>query len=118
MRGNVQTLLLKNRSMNIVRQIIQWFKKWFWTEPTAKDKPIKATQVLHNYVCVKYKDQWINLRKSEITMWNNLSRKDRRAMAQRFAILEKKGKIRFEKINGRMTCIKNKDYEHLANIRK
>jgi hypothetical protein len=104
--------------MQIFRQILKWFKKWFWTEPTAKDKPIKATQVLQNWVCVKYRDQWINLRKSEVDMWNHLSRKDRRAMAQRFAVLEKKKKIKFVKINGQMTCVKNKDYEHKADSRQ
>ena len=103
--------------MKIVRQIIKWLRKWFWTEPTL-DRPIKATEVLQNWVCVKYHDQWINIRKSEIEMWNKLGRKDRRAMAHKFAQQEKKGHIRFEKINGKMTCIKNKDYEHLANTRK
>lgn len=97
--------------MKIVRQILAFLKKWFWDKPTAEPKPLKATEVLHNYVCVKYHDQWINLRKSEIDAWNKLSRKDRRAMAQRFRVLEKKGKLRFVEINGKMTCIKNKDYE-------
>lgn len=104
--------------MNIIRQFIQWLKKWFWTEPTAKDKPIMATQVLHNWVCVKYKDQWINLRKSEVEAWNSLGRKDRRAMAHKFAQQEKKGLIRFEKIEGKMTCIKNKDYGSKADNRQ
>ena len=103
--------------MRIIRQFLTWLKKWFWTEPTAKDKPIKATQVLHNYVCVKYKDQWINIRKSEVEAWNRMSRKDRRGMAQRFRVMEKKGKIRFEEVNGKMTCIKNKDYENRAGNR-
>ena len=105
--------------MKIVRQIIQWFKKWFWTEPTAKDKPIKATEVLKSHwICVKYHDQWINLRKSEVEAWNRMSRKDRRAMAQRFAVMERKGKIKFVEINGQMTCIKNKDYENRGNTGK
>lgn len=103
--------------MKIVRQFFLWLKKWFWTEPTT-EKPIKATQVLHNYVCVKYKDQWINLRKSEVQAWNRMSRRDRRAMAQRFAVLEKKGKITFVEINGKMTCIKNRDYENRSNTGK
>lgn len=97
--------------MKYIRQLINWLRKWFWTEPTAKDKPIKATQVLHNYVCVKYHDQWINLRKSEVPAWNRMGRKDRRAMANRFAVLERKGKIKFVEVNGQMTCIKNRDYE-------
>lgn len=105
--------------MKIVRQILQWLYKWFWLEPTAKDKPLKATEVLKSHwICVKYHDQWINLRKSEVPLWNKLSRKDRRAMAQRFKIMEKKGQIKFVEINGQMTCIKNKDYDSKADIGK
>ncbi len=98
--------------MRIIRQIFQWFIKWFWLKPTdPKDPPIKATQVLHNYICIKYHGQWINLLKSEMIMWNGLSRKDKRAMGKRFHYQEKKGHIRFVEINGKMTCIKNKNYE-------
>jgi hypothetical protein len=46
-----------------------------------------------------------------------MSRKDRRAMAQRFAVLEKKGKIKFVEIEGQMTCVKNKDYANKADTR-
>lgn len=99
----------------LIRQFLAWLQKWFWTKPTSKPDPPKATDALPYYVCVKYHDQWINLRKSEVPLWNAMSRKDRRGMAQRFATLEKKGYIRFEEINGKMTCIKNKDYESKAD---
>jgi len=99
----------------IIRHILSFFKRWFWVKPTAKDRPLKATEVIKNYwVCVKYRDQWINLRKSEVPAWNKMGRKDRRAMAQRFAVMERKGKIKFVEIDGKMTCIKNKDYESRA----
>jgi len=101
--------------MNIVRQLFLWLKKWLWIKPTSEPEPPKATEVLNRYVCVKYHDQWINMRKSEINLWNKMSRKDRRAMAQRFRVMEKKGKIMFVEINGQMTCIKNKDYESKAH---
>jgi len=101
----------------IVRQLSAFLRKWFWTKPTEKPREPKATQVIHNYICVKYRDQWINLRKSEIEAWNRMSRKDRRAMAQRFAVLQKKGKIKFVEINGQMTCVKNKDYGNKADTR-
>lgn len=103
--------------MEVIRQILLWIKKWFWDKPTSKDPRIKATQVLHNYVCIKYHGQWINLLKSELIMWNGLSRRDRRAMALRFRIQEKKGWIKFVEINGKMTCIKNKDYENRNQLR-
>lgn len=102
--------------MKTIRQFFQWVKKWFWTRPVSEPRP-KATEVLHNYLCIKYHDQWINLRKNEIPAWNNMGRKDKRAMALRFRQMEKKGKIKFTEINGKMTCIKNKDYETIANNR-
>jgi hypothetical protein len=36
-------------------------------------------------------------------------------MAQKFATMERKGLIKFVEINGRMTCIKAKDYESKAD---
>ena len=111
-------LSVKLIAMKIIRHILHWLKKWFWTKPTAKPEEPKATEVIQNYICVKYHDQWINLRKgAEVNAWNRMSRKDRRAMAQRFAVLEKKGKIKFVEIEGQMTCVKNKDYANKADTR-
>lgn len=95
--------------MKYVRQLFLFIKKWLWTIPTSKNK-LKATDVLSEYVCIDYKGQLINLRKVEIPLWNGLSRKEKRAMSLKTKIQVQKGMIRFEKINGKMTCIKNKDY--------
>lgn len=95
----------------ILIKILKWIKHWFWEEPVKKDPPLRATDVIKHYVCIRYKNQWINLRKSEIQMWNRMTRKDKRAMAQRFETLERKGQVKFVKINGKMTCVKNRDYE-------
>lgn len=104
--------------MKVIRQFLAWVKKWLWTKPVSKPAPPTAVEALPYYICVKYHDQWVNLRKSEVPLWNQMSRKDRRGMAQRFASLEKKGYIRFDEINGKMTCIKNKNYERKADIRQ
>jgi hypothetical protein len=96
----------------IVRQLSAFLRKWFWTKPTEKPREPKATQVIHNYICVKYKDQWINLKKTEVAAFHAMARSDKRAMAMRFRKMQEKGKIRFEEINGQMVCIKNKDYEN------
>lgn len=98
-----------------VRHILAFLKKWFWTEPTSKDKPLKATDVIGKYICFKYKGQWINLRKSELTAFNRMGRKDKRAMGLRFKSMQKKGQIMFREINGKMVCLKNKDYEAQLN---
>ena len=100
--------------MKIIRQFFSFLKKWFWTKPTDKPDPIKATQVLHNYTCIKYKGQWVNLKIEEVAMFNALARSDKRAMARRFEVLQGKGKIAFKKIDGKMICLKNKDYEQRA----
>jgi hypothetical protein len=102
--------------MNLIRHIAEWLKKWFWTKPTSKPEPPKATDVVKKYLCFKYRDQWINLRiPDEVILWNQMSRHDRRGMAQKFATMERKGLIKFVEINGRMTCIKAKDYESKAD---
>ena len=98
--------------MRYVRQLLLWLKKWFWEKPVSEPEKPKATDAVHLYVVVDYKGQRINLKKTQLSMWNSMSRHDKRGMAHKFAIMEKKGLIRFENINGRLTCIKNKDYEN------
>jgi hypothetical protein len=70
-----------------------------------------ATEVIDEWTVIDYHHQKINLRKSEVLAWNGLSRFDKRAMADRFKNLEKKKLIKFIEINGRMTCVKNLNYE-------
>ena len=98
--------------MKSIRQFFSFLKKWFWIKQVSKSPPPKATEYVHNYICIKYHDQFINLRKGpETEAWNRMSRKDRRGMAQKFRMMEKKGKIKFVEINKVMTCVKNKSYE-------
>jgi lipase chaperone LimK len=99
--------------------ILSYLKKtiraiWYWLlrRPISKPEPVKATAVVDQYVVVDYKSQLINLRKSELAMFNALSRKDKRAMAARFKIMQKKGQIIFQQINGKTVAIRNKDYEN------
>jgi hypothetical protein len=97
----------------MIKQIIKflkWVKYLFWTKPTAKPEPPKATDVIQNWIIVDYHGQKINLHKNELKLWEGLSRADKRAMALRFKTMEKKGEIRFEVINGKEICIRNKDY--------
>ena len=104
-------------------KIGKWFKKWFWDKPTSKppkEKPVrlKATEVINEYVVVEYHGKPVNLHISQVPIWEKLSRKDKRAMADRMARQVKEGKIRFEKVNGKLTCLKNKDYDALAEQAK
>lgn len=102
----------------IVRQFSAFLRKWFWSKPTARPEPFKATEVLHLYTCVKYKGQWINLRKKELKAFDAMARSDKRAMALRFKQQVKKGHLKFVDIDGQMTCIKtNNSYERKADSR-
>lgn len=47
-----------------------------------------------------------------------MARSDKRAMAQRFAVMVKKRQVKFMEINGVMTCVKNKDYGSKADARQ
>jgi len=96
--------------MKLIRQLISFLKKWLWDKPIITPQP-KATDVLNQWICVEYKKQWVSLRKNELTAWNRMGRKDKRAMAKRFETLQKKGHLKFVEIKGKMICIKSKDYE-------
>ena len=94
--------------MKLVRQLLAFIIKWFWNKPTDKAPPLKATDVINQYTCIKYKNQWINLKKHEVAMFNAMSRIDKRAMADKFKIQQKKGNIEFKEINGQMTFVKKR----------
>ena len=102
--------------VSALKRLWEWLRYWLWRHPVSKPEPLKATEVIEHWTIIDYHGQKINLHNSEIAYWNNMSRKDKRAMAKRFEILEKKGYIKFVEINGKMTCVKNKDYEAKANI--
>ena len=105
--------------MNIIKKIISWIKvRSNLEKPLTPPPQPKAVDVVDQYIVTKYHNQNICLRKTEIQAWNRMDRKNRRAMARKFEMMEKRGEIRFEKINGRMVAIKNKDYEAMANTRK
>ena len=95
----------------IIKKILWWIKFLFGKAETT---PIKAKDVVNNWIVIKYHDQNICIRKSEIVMWNKLGRNDRRAMAQRFKVMEKKKQIRFQEIEGKTVAIWNKDYQERA----
>jgi hypothetical protein len=76
----------------------------------SKKKPLMATEVVDEWQIVIYHHQKINLRKSELLTFASLSRFDKRAMADKFKNLEKKGIIKFVTINKKLVCIKNKSY--------
>lgn len=98
-----------------MKNILKQIKYFLWDKPTAKppkEAPIrvKAEQVFDEYMVIEYRGQKINLRKSELAKWNAMGRHDKRGMSERFKNLEKKKLIRFENINGKWTCLKNKLY--------
>lgn len=103
--------------MKWIIKFLKWVKYLFWTKPTAKPEPPKATEVIQNWTILDYHGQKICLHKNEIAYWNGLSRVDKRAMALRFKVMEKKGEIRFEVINGKEICIRNKDYGQKADTK-
>jgi len=103
--------------MKLIRQIISFIVKWLWTNPTSiKKERLKAIDVYKGYICVNYKGQLINLKKTELPMWEAMARSDKRAMALKFKTQQEKGYIRFEKIDGQDICIKN--HEEPKGMRK
>lgn len=107
-----------DKAKSAIIKFLHWIKFLFWTKPVSKSEPPKLLEVQKDYICILYRKQMIQLHKSEIPKWNSSPRKFKRATADRFAIMEKKGQIRFEKINGKWFCVKNRDYQALADKAK
>jgi hypothetical protein len=94
---------------------------WLWRKPTEKPErtpplKIKAVEVAHAYMILQYHGQHINILQTEYEFWKAMSRKDKRAMAKKFEIQEKKGHIKFVEIEGKLICVKNKPYGEKADI--
>jgi hypothetical protein len=103
------------RIIEAISRFGRWVKFWLWEKPVqkpAKEKPVrlKAVEVIDEWMVVQYHGQRIGLHRNEYPLWKELSRNDKRAMAKKTAKQEREGKIRFETINGKLTCVKNKDY--------
>ena len=100
--------------VRIIRQIRAFLKKWLWGKPTEaapqETVRLKAKEVQHAYICIDYKGQLINLRKTELASFNNLSRKKKREMASYFANQVKKGNIKFIEMDGKTICVQNRNY--------
>lgn len=109
---------MKERIIEIFRRIGRWLRYWFWKRPVDKPEPLTAKEVIDNWTVIDFHGQYINLHKNEVPMFNALSRKDKRAMARRFYLLEKKGEIKFIEIDGKMTCVRNLNYNRRAEKKK
>jgi hypothetical protein len=99
----------------LILNLWSWLVLWLWTKPVQKPEhtpplKIKAVEVAHAYMVVQYHGQRVNMLKDEYPFWKAMNRKDKRAMANKFAKMEKEGKIRFEEVEGKVIAIKNKSY--------
>jgi len=102
--------------VSALKKLWQWLRYWLWKHPISKPEPLKVTEVIKHWTIIYYHGQKINLHKNELAYWYGLSRKDKRAMALRFEVMEKKGLVKFIEINGKLTCVRNKDYEQKINV--
>lgn len=112
---------MKQKIITILKKFREWLKYWLWKHPVSKpipEKPIRvmAEQVFDEYKIITYHGQRINLHINELPMWAKMSRKEKRVMAAKMGKQERKGLIRFEEINGKLICIKNKNYGEQKNI--
>jgi hypothetical protein len=109
---------MRERIIEALKRIGRWFRYWFYRRPVSKPEPLTAKEVVDHWTILDYHGQKINLHKHEVPMFNALSRKDKRAMALRFQVMEKKGEIKFMEIEGKMTCVYNRDYDKRAEKKK
>lgn len=114
---------MKQTIIKAIKRLWEIIKFYLWYKPISKppkEQPlrVKGEQVFDDYMVLTYHKQRINVHKSEYEIWKLSSRADKRATAERYRVLEKKGYIRFEEINGKLICLKNKNYQELADKQK
>ena len=112
----------------MIKQIISAFKKLGksirHTPPEIpkekpvpeKPTPLKGDKVFDEYLVVEYHGQKISLHRKQVPIWNAMSRKDKRVMADKFKKQISQGKIRFELINNKWICLKNKEYGEKKDV--
>ena len=109
---------MKEQIIKILKQILRWLKYWFWKRPVSKPEPLTAKEVIQNWTIVECHGQRIALHQHELPMWNAMSRKDKRKMALRVKAQEERGEIKFVEIDGKVTCVRNLNYDRRAEKKK
>lgn len=109
---------MKEQIIKILKQIARWLRYWFWKRPVSKPDPLTAKEVVKNWTIVTCKGQRIALHQHELPMWNAMSRKDKRQMALRVKAQEERGEIKFVEIDGKVTCVRNLDYQRRVEKKK
>ena len=110
--------MTKDKIIEFFRRLWRVIKYWFWKKPVDKPEPLTAKEVVEHWTIITYKGQRIALHKHEVPMFNALSRREKRAMAMRVKAQEEKGEIKFMEIDGKMTCVRNLDYQRRADKKK
>ena len=100
------------------QRVMRWLRYWMWKRPISKPEPLTAKEVIENWVIIRCMGQRIALHKHELPMWSALSRKDKRKMALRTRAQEERGEIKFVEIDGKVTCVRNLDYDRRAEKKK
>ena len=102
---------MKNKIINWIKSLFHFRKEIKQTPPKYyPPQPVKATEVLNKWIVIKYHQQNICIRRSEIKRWNRTGRHERRSMARKFHEMERQGKIIFQEIEGKTVAIWKKDY--------
>jgi len=103
------------RIISAIKKFFKWIKYVFFDLAVGDRRTIKASTVINDYVIVVYHHQEINLHKSELPMFAAMSRSDKRAMADKFKSMERKGLIRYVEIEGKTVCVYKRDYQARAD---
>ena len=111
-------MIKKEEIIRFFERVMRWLRYWMWKRPISKPEPLTAKEVVKNWTIVVVKGQRIALHSHEVPMFNAMSRKDKRQMALRVKAQEERGEIKFMEIDGKMTCIRNLDYDRRAEKKK
>ena len=110
--------------MKPLLRIQRWIRRWWFKYLSSNPIPEKRlpdpeepmlTDVEKLYEVIEYGGQRINLHKHvEKPKFEKMSREQKRKLREHWRRMEKKGIIKFIEVNGKLICVKNKNYEPRA----
>lgn len=113
--------------LSFFQRMKQWIRRWWYNyslsnpvseTPLPKPEVPMVPDVINEYVVIVYEGQKINLHKSKLAQFNAFNRKRKREIKREWAIDERKGKIKFVEHEGKMICVKNRNYDERLERKK
>lgn len=113
---------MKSSRFNRISRIRRWWSNYLRSNPLSVKGPLPEpevpmlTDVANEYEVITWQGQRINLHKTlEKPRFDKMNRDQKRTVKENWKRMERKGKVKFIEVNGRLICILNRDYDSRAD---